>query len=149
MFLTTRYVMAAVVLLLLQSATSIGQTSDATRTIERLEEELNSAFNRFDSATLDRLWSEDLAFVSPNGTLANKAQRLAGLKSPPPTVPTSTNESVAVKLYGDVAVAIVVSKWTGTSDGRHFSTHFRTTHVWANSAGQWELVAAHVSQMKV
>jgi ketosteroid isomerase-like protein len=149
MFLTTRYVTATVVLLLLQSATSIGQTSDATRTIERLEEELNSAFNRFDSAALDRLWSEDLAFVSPNGTLANKAQRLAGLKSPPPTVPTSTNESVAVKLYGDVAVAIVVSRWTGTSDGRQFSTHFRATHVWANSAGQWKLVAAHVSQMKV
>jgi ketosteroid isomerase-like protein len=147
MFLKTSYVMTTVVLLVLQSAASMAQT-DTAKAIELLEEELNSAFNRFDSATLDRLWSEDLAFVSPNGTLANKAERLAGLKSPPPSVPTSTNESVVVKLYGDVAVASVISKWTGTNAGKPFSTRFRATHVWAKRAGQWKLVAAHVSQMK-
>ena len=140
-------VMATVVLLVLHPATSVAQADTATA-IEHLEEELNSAFNRFDAATLDRLWSEDLAFVFPSGTLANKAERLAALKSPPPNVPTSTNESVVVKLYGDVAVAIVVSKWTGTNDGTPFSMHFRATHVWAKRAGQWKLVAAHVSQMK-
>ena len=140
-------VMAMVVLLVLHIATSVAQT-DAAKAIEDLEEELNSAFNRFDAATLDRLWSEDLAFVFPNGTLSNKAERQAGLKSPPASVPTSTNESVTVKLYGDVAVAIVVSKWTGTNAGKPFSMHFRATHVWAKTEGQWKLVAAHVSQMK-
>jgi ketosteroid isomerase-like protein len=84
----------------------------------------------------------------PNGTLSNKAERLAGLKSPPASVPTSTNESVTVKLYGDVAVAMVVSKWTGTNAGKPFALHFRATHVWAKKGSQWKLVAAHVSQMK-
>jgi ketosteroid isomerase-like protein len=142
-------VMATVVLLVLHTATSVGQ-ADPAKAIEHLEEELNSAFNQFDAATLDRLWGDDLAFVFPNGTLANKAERLAALKSPPPNVPTSTNESVVVKLYGDgdVAVAIVVSKWNGTNDGKPFSMHFRATHVWAKRAEQWKLVAAHVSQMK-
>ena len=147
--LKTRYVMVAVtvVLLFFHSTTSTAQ-ADAAKTIEHLEEELNSAFNRFDSATLDRLWSEDLAFVFPNGTLANKAERLAALKSPPANVPISTVESVVVKLYGDVAVAIVVSKWTGTNEVKPFSMHFRATHVWARGEGQWKLVAAHVSPMK-
>ena len=138
--------MATVVLLVL-SATSMAK-SDTANAIEGLEEELNSAFNRFDSATLDRLWGEDLVFISPNSTLANKAERLAGLKPPPPNIPTSTNESVVVNHFGDVAVAIVVSKWTGTNEGKAFTTYFRATHVWAKRAGQWQLVSAHVSQMK-
>ena len=145
--LKTSYAMTTVVLLLLLSATSMAQPGEVSA-IEQLEEQLNSAFNRFDAATLDRLWSEDLDFVFPNGTLANKAERLAALKSPPPNLPTSTNESVVVKLYGDVAVAIVVSKWTGANDGKPFSMLFRATHVWAKRSGQWKLVAAHVSQMK-
>ena len=60
----------------------------------------------------------------------------------------STNESVAVNVYGDVAVAIVLSKWTGTTDGKPTSSHYRATHVWAKRAGDWKLVAAHVTQLK-
>ena len=45
------------------------------KAIERREEELALAFNRFDAAALDRLWGDDLAFVFPNGTLATKAER--------------------------------------------------------------------------
>ena len=29
-----------------------------------------------------------------------------------------------------------------------FSTRFRATHVWAKRVGRWEMVSAHVSQMK-
>lgn len=137
----------AIVLLLSQSSAILSQ-SDIVKTIQLLEEEMNTAFNRFDAVALNRLWGEDLSFVSPNGTIATKGERLAGLKSPPANIPVSTNESVSVKLYGDVAVAIVVSKWTGTTDGKPTSTLFRATHVWARRANEWKLVAAHVSQLK-
>jgi ketosteroid isomerase-like protein len=53
-----------------------------------------------------------------------------------------------VKSYGDVAVALVVSRWNGTTEGKPFSMRFRATHVWAKQVGEWKLVAAHVSQMK-
>ena len=72
----------------------------------------------------------------------------AGLKSRPANIPVSTNESVVVKVYGDVATAIVVSKWTGIDKGKRFSTLFRATHVWAKRKGEWKLVATHVSQTK-
>jgi ketosteroid isomerase-like protein len=147
MFVKTTHVIAAVVLVLSQCAASAAQ-DDTVRAIQLLEEELNSAFNRFDAITLDRLWAEELSFVSPNGAVANKAERMAGLKSPPPNIPVSTNESVVVKRYGDVAVAIVVSKWSVVNDGKPSSTYFRATHVWAKRAGGWKLVAAHVSQTK-
>lgn len=128
------------------SAPGQGAPSGVVTVIERLEDELNTAFNRYDVATLDRLWGEELVFVSPNGAVADKAKRLAGLKTRPANIPISTNESITVHIYGDVAVASVVSRWTGTPNATS-PIRFRATHVWARRAGDWKLVAAHVSQM--
>jgi ketosteroid isomerase-like protein len=147
MLARTILIVAAIPLLLAQGQ-GTGAQNDAVRVIQRLEDEMNTAFNRYDAATLDRLWSEELTFVTLSGTVANKAQRLAGLKTRPANIPVSTNESVAVNMYGDVAVAIVLSKWTGTTDGKPTSSHYRATHVWAKRAGDWKLVAAHVTQLK-
>lgn len=141
--------LALVVIVLLPIQGISGTAGDDTaKAIARLEDELTLAFNRYDAAALGRLWDDDLTFVFPNGALSSKKERLDGLKSPPSDIPSSTNESVDVKSYGDVAVAIVVSKWNGTTEGKAFSMRFRATHVWARQAGEWKLVSAHVSQMK-
>jgi ketosteroid isomerase-like protein len=121
---------------------------DAAAAIERREEELNTALTKCDAASLDRLWDDEMTFVFPNGRLATKPERLAGLKRCTPGSPTSETESVKTKVYGDVAVAIVSSKWTGTNDGRPIASRFRATHIWARRAGYWVLVSAHVSQVK-
>jgi ketosteroid isomerase-like protein len=147
MFARTILVVATIPLLLGQGLAT-GAQNDTVRVIQRLEDEMNTAFNQYDSATLDRLWGEELTFVTLSGAAANKEQRLAGLKTRPANIPVSTNESVAVNVYGDVAVAIVLSRWTGTTDGKPTSSHYRATHVWAKRAGDWKLVAAHVTQLK-
>ena len=136
----------ALALPLLQAGGSVAP-DDTAKAIGRLEDELTLALNRYDAAALDRFWSDDLTFVFPNGALASKAERLAGLKSPPPSLPKSANESVDVKTYGDVAVAIVVSKWSGADESKP-PLRFRATHVWARRAGEWKLVSAHVSQIR-
>jgi ketosteroid isomerase-like protein len=138
----------AAALLMLSSACTDTPENNAGEVIKALEEEMNSAFNRYDVAALDRLWDEELTFISPSGAVANKAKRLEGLKSPPATIPVSTNESVDVTPYDDVAVAIVVSKWKGITDGKPYASTFRATHVWKKRSEGWKLVAAHVSQLK-
>ena len=95
---------------------------------------------------MDRLWGDELVFVSPNGAVASKAQRLAGLKTRPATVPVSTNDSIDVKVYTDTAVAVVVSSWTGVPNATK-PIRFRATHVWNQRGGAWKLVAAHVTQL--
>jgi ketosteroid isomerase-like protein len=140
-------VMTAIVLLSMKGANANAQ-DDTVKAIQLAEEEVNLAFNRFDATALARLWGEDLTFIFPNGTLAGKTERLAGLVTRPSQIPTSENESVDVKNYGEVAVAIVVSRWTETSDGKPFLMRYRATHVWAKRSGHWEMVSAHVSQMK-
>jgi len=121
---------------------------DAAAAVARREEELNTALMKCDAASLDRLWDDEMTFVFPNGRLATKPERLAGLKRCTPGSPASETESVQTKIHGDIAVAIVSSKWTGTSDGKPMAARFRATHVWARRAGRWALVSAHVSQIK-
>jgi ketosteroid isomerase-like protein len=135
-------------LLMLSPACTNTPVDNAGEVIKALEEEMNSAFNRYDSVVLDRLWDEELTFISPSGAVANKAKRLEGLKSPPATIPVSTNESIDVKPYGDVAVAIVLPKWKGIAEGKPFESTFRATHVWRKRNEGWKLVAAHVTQLK-
>jgi hypothetical protein len=138
---------AGFLLCLMCGSAALAQDSRAA-IIQRLEDELNVALGRVDTAALDRLWGEELSFVTQNGALTTKAQRLASLKSSPPATLVSVNESVDSKFYGSVAVAIVVSRWDLTVDGKPVATRFRATHVWVEREGRWQLIAAQVAQMK-
>jgi ketosteroid isomerase-like protein len=140
--------LAAPLLLLLARAGAAPQPGDAATAVRGREEEMTAAFNAWDPAALGRLWDEDLVFVFPNGALAGKAGRLAGLKEAPASIPQSANESVDVRMFGDVAVAIVVSRWPGTRDGKPSVTRFRATHVWVKRGEQWRLVSAQVSPIR-
>ena len=143
----TRVVLSIVALLIPQPSHLSAQEGTAA-VVERLEEELNAALVRCDSASLDRLWDDELVFVFPNGGVATKSERLAGLKRCTPGSPTSSNESVKTRVYGNVAVTIVLSKWSSTIEGKPRATRFRATHVWVERSGHWVLVSAHLSQIR-
>ncbi|MEP6820544.1 MAG: nuclear transport factor 2 family protein [bacterium] len=114
-----------------------------------LERQLSEALVKEDAAVLNRLWSKDLIFTFPNGHMSNKAQRLAGQKpSAPPAQSTNTNEEVKVHLYGNTAVVTVLSRWKGKAGTQEYSDQYQATHVWAKQQGRWQIVAAHVSQVK-
>jgi ketosteroid isomerase-like protein len=71
-----------------------------------------------------------MTFVFPNGRVATKAERMAGLKRCTPGTPASQIEGVQTKAFGEAAVAIVTSKWSGAGDARPIDARFRATHVW-------------------
>src|ERR1700687_3436385 len=106
----TRAICAAAGVFLLSPQAGNATPKDATAVIRHLEDELTIAFNKYDAVALDRLWADDLVFVFPNGALAGKAERLAGLKEVPAEIPISAHESVDTKSLVDVAVAVVLSK---------------------------------------
>ena len=102
-----------------------------------------------EALVLNRLWSDDLVFTSPNGHVTNKAQRLAGQKpSAQPAQLANINDEVKVRVYGNTAVVTVLSTWKGKAGTREFSDPYQATHVWVKQHGRWQLVAAHVSQFK-
>jgi ketosteroid isomerase-like protein len=123
-----------------------------TQTVEgeliELERQLSLALARQDASILDRLWSPDLVFTFPNGQVSDKARRLAAQKpAEDPNQLTNRNEELKVHLYGNSAVVTVRSRWLDKS-GKQQGDAYQATHVWVKQQGRWQLVAAHVSQVK-
>jgi ketosteroid isomerase-like protein len=114
-----------------------------------LKRQLSDALVKEDAAALDRLWSKDLVFTFPNGKISNKAERLAGQKpSAQSSQSTNINDQVKVYVYGDTAVVTVLSTWKGKAGTEEYSDQYEATHVWVSQQPRWQLVAAHVSQVK-
>ncbi len=114
-----------------------------------LERQLSEALAKEDAAVLNRLWSDDLVFTSPNGHMTNKAQRLAGQKpSARSSQLANINDEVKVHVYGNTAVVTVLSTWKGKAGTQEFSDQYQATHVWVKQRGRWQPSPAHVSQFK-
>jgi ketosteroid isomerase-like protein len=56
-----------------------------------------------------------------------------------------TEEDLQVRVHGDVAVTFVVLAIRGTIDGADVSGRYRYTRTWARAAGDWQVIAAHIS----
>jgi hypothetical protein len=127
---------------------AISPAQKVERELIELERQLSEALARQDASVLDRLWSETLIFTFPNGHISNKAQRLAAQKPyADPNQLTNRNEEVKVHLYGNSAVVTVRSRWVDKA-GTQQGDPYQATHVWVKQQGRWQLVAAHVSQVK-
>ena len=142
-----------VLLITLAAATAAAPSNKSTQRAERelieLERQLSEALARQDASVLDRLWSESLVFTFPNGQISNKAQRLAAQKpSADPNQLTNRNEEVKLHLYGNSAVVTVRSRWVNKAGTQQYGDPYQATHVWVKQDGRWQLVAAHVSQVK-
>lgn len=127
--------------------------NDDTQQLISLEQELSAAVAKQDAVVLDRLWSNSLVFTFPDGTVSNKARRLASQKpsgqpSQSDSEMSNHNDEIKLYLYGDTAVVTVRSTWSGKENNRAYSSQFQATHVWARQGGRWQLVAAHVSAVK-
>lgn len=89
-----------------------------------------------DTATLDRLLGDDLAFTHSHGEFQNKS---AVLKSaiPPQHIMRMEFSNTTVKIYGNTALV------KGRVDLWHPDTvvHMDILHVWINRSAGWQLVA--------
>lgn len=151
-----KHILSIVLLITLFAAPAVAQSNrKAPRSTKvvgeliELERRLSDALANQDASVLDRLWSENLIFTFPNGQVSNKTQRLAAQKpSDDPNRLTNRNEEVKVYPYGNSAVVTVRSRWTDKAGTKQFGDPYQATHVWAKQNGRWQLVAAHVSQVK-
>jgi ketosteroid isomerase-like protein len=120
--------------------------------IVQLEQQLTDALSHVDVPTIERLWADDFVFIAPNGREFTKPERLARLapaqKAESSGGATAGNDKVTARVFGRAAVVIVYSTWKGNADGHDFLEHYVATHVWAKRGSRWQLVSAHVTQMK-
>jgi ketosteroid isomerase-like protein len=106
-----------------------------------------AAETRGDADTLDTLAVDDFSMVGPFGFILTKEQWLGRYRSGDLVTSHLEWQDVAVRDYGDTAVAIGVHTQRAAHRGRANDGSFRATHVAVRRDGEWKLAGIHMSPM--
>ena len=109
------------------------------------ERELQAAMRAHDVEALDDLLHDELLAVGPDGSLADKAMDLEAHRTGVFTIAELTEEELQVKIDGDLALTFVVLAIRGTIAGADVSGRYRYTRTWTRTAGDWQVIGAHIS----
>ena len=108
----------------------------AEKEILAVMETYKEAMIHNDTATLDKLLSDDLAFTHSHGEFQNKAEVLKS-EIGPPHILRMEFSNTTVKIYGNTAlVKGRVDLWHPDS-----VVHMDVLHVWIQGSKGWQLVA--------
>ncbi len=107
-----------------------------------LESAWDQAEQNKDATALANLLSDNLVYVDYDGSLSNKQQFLASVKSANVSSEQINNEGVTVRLYNNVAVSTGIYRDKGVENGKPFQRRGRFTNVWINQNGAWQCIAS-------
>ena len=124
-----------------------GKNDNVEQTIRQLDREWIKAYSRRDTAVLDRIYADDLIVTNPDGSVGNKTEEIAGIKSGTFTFESITNEDVRVRVFGDMAVVTGRSKMKGRYKDQDISGGYRYTDVYIKRQGRWQAVALQITRI--
>jgi len=113
--------------------------------ILRMEDTRDRALLRRDTATLDHLFADDMAWTSPNGEVLTKSQILSNLKTGKETFPSIVHNNVQLHIYQNTAVVFGITTSRVFYNGSFRNKPRRFTNVWVRRDGEWKLVDHQVT----
>ena len=138
-------------LLLVGTLLSVGaaQAADdtAAQDILRVEAELLHAWETGDAATLRRDLDPAFTLVDSKGNITDFAANVAEVEKRDPAYTVFRNRDQAVRVYGDSAIVIGITRVEGSSGGSTFAAEFRFTDTWVKRGGRWRLAASHATRL--
>lgn len=106
----------------------------------QMDRDWTAAELRGDTAKAGTYVADDFWGTQPNGERQNKTQYLAALKA---TKDTDMADDYVVRFF---APDVAVMTHRGTVKGER-DYQYRSTHVWVNRDGKWQIVAHHSSEV--
>lgn len=135
-------IFAIAALLLITASVTLGQAPRETeRELLKANQVYDDALLRGDAEALDRLYSDDFVYTTPDGEVRDKAQQLAFTRSGDLRLESGRSDDVKVRVYGDTAVMTGRFTAKGKFRGRVIDIRERYTAVWVRRRGTWRLVA--------
>ena len=98
-----------------------------------------------DTEYLARLLTDDFLLIGPLGFMLTKEQALARFQSGDLGYTALSWSDVAVRVYGDAAIATGRHTQQGTYQGRPIDGQFRVTQVSVRQEKRWQLAGLHFS----
>jgi ketosteroid isomerase-like protein len=109
-----------------------------------------AAMVRVDTATLGRMWADDLVLVDHEGNTLTKAQWLELLTSGTEKIEPAdaSSNTTDVRIYGNTAVAILKVTQKATLEGKPHDGKMTISTVLVKGDRGWQLVLAQLSELK-
>jgi len=122
------------------------KTGEAEEELLTLEETFAEAIVKNDLEGIGRLVADDWIIIDPNGEVVDRARFFEVIKSGALTHDMMESEDFRVRVYGDSAVVIGVTRTKGKFMGQEFSTQERATDVFVKRDGRWQCVLTHLTR---
>ena len=145
----TRPIFLAALLCTLIVPTVFAEKTDSVQQVRQLEREWLDAYEKHDSAAMQRIVADDFSIVFPDGSGQTKADIMTmlerGRASKRPS-PRFTTEDVKARAYGNtVILSGRVFTHTKRADGTESREESRYTDTYVKLDGRWQVVASHLS----
>lgn len=124
--------------------TGAGQTSlsDEGGRILGLENAWNHALEAKDAKALDMILGRTFIAVEIDGSVTNRNEFLAGIRSPAYQPSQAVTEESNVQVYGDTGVVVGVFRVKGTEKGKPYVRRERFVDTWVKASNTWQCVAS-------
>ena len=106
-----------------------------------LEKAWNQALEEKNTKALDMILAGTFVSIDIDGSVSNKSEFLASIKSPDYHASQAVIEESNVKVYGDAAVVVGVFRVKGMEKGKPYGHRERFVDTWIKSNGKWQCVA--------
>ena len=123
------------------------KTSEVEEQLLKLEKAFAEAIVKNDVEGIRRLVTDDWIIIDPNGEIVDRARFFEIIKSGVLTHDMMESEDFRVRVYGDSAVVIGVTRTKGKFMGQEFSTRERATDVFVKRDGRWQCVLTHLTRL--
>jgi uncharacterized protein DUF4440 len=140
-------------LLLGATASNLSAQDPTTRStpqdsVRALEVARGEALIRADTVALSRMIAEEFIEISRLGQIRPRATNIGDIASGNLRLTSVKYDSVAVRLYGDVAVLTAIADNTGTFRGVPFSGKIRYMRIFVRRDNRWQAVAMQQTAMQ-
>ncbi len=111
----------------------------------KVEKGFTDAIAENDLEAIERFVTDDWIIINSDGGIIDKERFLGVIKSGALTHEMMESGDMRVRVYGDSAVVSALTRSKGKFMGQEFTTHERSTDVFAKCDGQWRCVLTQLT----
>jgi ketosteroid isomerase-like protein len=113
-----------------------------------LDKQWSDAIQKKDTATLEKLLTDDLVYAHASGVVDTKKTYIAKIKEGKQVYKSFTQKNVTVNIYGkDTAVTHSWVNVTGINPQGPFNDNIMMLHTWVRIGGAWKLAAHQTTRV--
>jgi len=130
--------------------TNTAANSAAVETeIKKLANDTAAALAKNDAGALENLYADTYMLVNLDGSVQNKAERLASIRSGETKFDSFAYDEIDVRSNPDGTGAVVIARATarGMNKGKKIEGTVRVTQVWSKTKDGWRQVSGHATQI--